>query len=200
MGTSIVGAVISSLVFIALLTCLATAGCGPNTEDFVRVRSSRIALRHVSVVDGTGSPAKDNQTVVIDQGRIAAAGPAGETLVPPDAQTLDLQKDIDIKREIDEGREVGPKIHLSSPYLHASPDIATLVRLIDTVADAGVTSLKEIVFKDGVGFDSAALMRAEHGKIGLTNWRLWLFAGIFTVLLLLLYGHARLTGSRSSRR
>jgi imidazolonepropionase-like amidohydrolase len=492
----------AGLLFIALLTCITTAGCRPNTEDFVRVRSSRVALRNVSVVDGTGSPVKDNQTVVIDHGRIAAAGPAGETPVPPDAQTLDLagytvipglvgmhdhlfyaadggrqyislprsfahlylaagvtslrtagaielQKDIAIKREIDEGREVGPKIHLSSPYLGAAPDIATLVRLIDTAADAGVTSLKayttlrrdelaavigvahrrgltvtghlcavgfreaaslgidslehgllvdtefhpgkvddqcpswavtaselagvnidsepiqetirqlvsrrvaitstlavfesffpvpasidprvallltrsarrdferevtrhraderqftgwqlllhtemafersfvraggrlmagadptgwggvlagladqrniellveagfspeeaiqiatangadslgqsakigtvtpgkqadlvvlrgqlasdirsirnvEIVFKDGVGFDSAALMRAEHGKIGLTNWRLWLFAGIFTVLLLLLYFHARLTGSRSSRR
>ena len=57
----------------------------------------------------------------------------------------------------------------------------------------------EIVFKDGVGFDSAALMRAEHGKIGLTNWRLWLFAGIFTVLLLLLYV-TRANGIAVSRR
>jgi hypothetical protein len=58
----------------------------------------------------------------------------------------------------------------------------------------------EIVFKDGVGYDSAALMEAERGNIGLTNRRLWIFAGIFTGTLLLLYVHARLTGSRSSRR
>jgi imidazolonepropionase-like amidohydrolase len=182
-------------VCIALLACIAIAGCRPKPGDFVRVQGSRIALKNVSVVDGTGSPVRENQTVVIDHGRIAAAGPASQTLVPPDAQVLDLQgytvipglvgmhdhlfyaadggrqyvslprsfahlylaagvtslrtagtielqKDIDIKREIDEGQEVGPKIHLSSPYLNAAPDIATLVRLIDTVADAGVTSLK----------------------------------------------------------
>jgi imidazolonepropionase-like amidohydrolase len=182
-------------VCIALLACITAAGCRPKPGDFVRVQSSRMALKNVSVIDGTGSPVRENQTVVIDHGRIAAAGPASQTPVPPDAQVLDLQgytvipglvgmhdhlfyaadggrryvsfphsfahlylaagvtslrtagtielkKDIDIKREIDERREVGPKIHLSSPYLNAAPDIATLVRLIDTVADAGVTSLK----------------------------------------------------------
>jgi imidazolonepropionase-like amidohydrolase len=185
----------AGLVCIALLTCIAAAGGRPSPGDFVRVQSSRIALENVSVVDGTGSPVRENQTVVIDHGRIAAAGPASQTPVPPDAQvlelqgytvipglvgmhdhlfyaadggrqyvslprafahlylaagvtslrtagTIDLKKDIDTKREIDEGREVGPKIHLSSPYLNAAPDIATLVRYIDTVADAGVTSLK----------------------------------------------------------
>ena len=184
----------AGLVCIALAS-ITVASCRPRPTDFVRVQSSRIALKNVSLIDGTGSPVRENQTVVIDHGRIAAAGPAGQTAVPPDAQVLELQgytvipglvgmhdhlfyamdggrlnvtlprsfahlylaagvtslrtagtnelqKDIDIKREIDEGREVGPKIHLSSPYLNASPDIATLVKLIDTVADAGVTSLK----------------------------------------------------------
>jgi len=58
------------------------------------------------------------------------------------AGTIDLNQDIAIKREIDAGREVGPKIHLSSPYLTAAPSIEALLRVIDTVADAGVTSLK----------------------------------------------------------
>ena len=58
----------------------------------------------------------------------------------------------------------------------------------------------EVVFKDGVGFDSAALMRAERGNVGLTNWRPWVLGGIVTVMLLLMYVHARLTRSRSSRR
>jgi imidazolonepropionase-like amidohydrolase len=185
----------TGVVCVTFLTCVWVVGCRPAPGRFVRVQSSRTALKNVSVVDGTGSPVKHDQTVVIDHGRIAAAGPASQVSVPPDAQVLDLQgdtvipglvgmhdhlfyamdggrlnvslprsfahlylaagvtslrttgtnelqKDIDIKREIDEGREVGPKIHLSSPYLNASPDIATLARSIDTWADAGVTSLK----------------------------------------------------------
>ena len=54
----------------------------------------------------------------------------------------------------------------------------------------------EIVFKDGVGYDSAALMQAERGTIGQANWRPWIFAGIVTVTLLLMYVHARRTRSR----
>jgi imidazolonepropionase-like amidohydrolase len=56
----------------------------------------------------------------------------------------------------------------------------------------------EIVFKDGVGYDSAALMQAERGNIGMTNWNWWIFAGISTVTLLVMYVHA--WRARSSRK
>jgi imidazolonepropionase-like amidohydrolase len=56
----------------------------------VSVKGPLIALTHVRVIDGTGSPAKDDQTIIIDSGRITAVGPASSTTVPPSATTLDL--------------------------------------------------------------------------------------------------------------
>jgi len=58
----------------------------------------------------------------------------------------------------------------------------------------------EVVFKDGIGYDSAALMQAERGNIGEMNWRPWVFAGIVSVTFLLMYVHARRARSRSSRK
>jgi imidazolonepropionase-like amidohydrolase len=166
-----------------------------STADFIRINSPRIVLAHIDLIDGTGVPVKTDQTIVIDDGRIGAVGPASSAMHPPGAQVLDLRgrtvfpglvgmhdhlfyaakggrafvrlprtfarlslaagvttirtagaidltADRAIKREIDEGREAGPKIHLSSPYLGAAENIGTIERTIEQLADAGVTSLK----------------------------------------------------------
>jgi imidazolonepropionase-like amidohydrolase len=49
-----------------------------------------IALTHVRVIDGTGSPAQEDQTIIIESGRITATGPASEISVPASATALDL--------------------------------------------------------------------------------------------------------------
>jgi hypothetical protein len=41
-------------------------------KEFIRVSSPVVALEHVTVIDGTGAPAKQDQTIVIAGGRIAA--------------------------------------------------------------------------------------------------------------------------------
>jgi imidazolonepropionase-like amidohydrolase len=61
------------------------------TREFIRTDAPVIALTHVRIVDGTGAPAKDDQTLVIDNGRIATLGPAASTNVPTGAMTLDLR-------------------------------------------------------------------------------------------------------------
>ena len=76
------------------------------------------------------------------------------------AGALDLSKDIAIKREIDEGHEAGPKIHLSSPYMDAPPDIPTLERAIEQWANAGVTSLKVYTTLGGAAL--LAAIRTGH--------------------------------------
>jgi imidazolonepropionase-like amidohydrolase len=78
------------------------------------------------------------------------------------AGTIDLQKDIAIKREIDEGREAGPKIHLSSPYMSTPPDIPTLERAVEQWANAGVTSLKAYTNLDGPALIAA--IRTAHRR------------------------------------
>jgi imidazolonepropionase-like amidohydrolase len=48
-----------------------------------------VAITNVRVIDGTGAPARDAQTVVIEDGRISAVGPAASTRPPSGAQVID---------------------------------------------------------------------------------------------------------------
>ena len=59
-------------------------------KSFVTVNDAVVALTHATVIDGTGAPARDDQTVVLRDGRIAAVGPFGSTLVPDNARVIDL--------------------------------------------------------------------------------------------------------------
>jgi imidazolonepropionase-like amidohydrolase len=59
-------------------------------KAFVTVDAPVIALTHVRLVDGTGTPAKDDQTIVIAADRITAVGKTGQVSVPSNAQVLDL--------------------------------------------------------------------------------------------------------------
>src|ERR1051326_7269637 len=76
---------------IALLL-LATSAFGqsqlsPAVRAYVKYDQPVIALTHVRVIDGTGAPAKENQTVVISAGKIQSTG---EAAAPAGAQIIDL--------------------------------------------------------------------------------------------------------------
>ncbi|HEX5438953.1 MAG TPA: amidohydrolase family protein [Gemmatimonadaceae bacterium] len=58
--------------------------------QYVAVDTPVVALTHVRVIDGTGAPARENQTLIIRDGRIAALGDAASTSVPAGAQVMDL--------------------------------------------------------------------------------------------------------------
>ena len=82
----------------ALLAVLATtplAAQMPAVSDsvrpFVAVDAPVVALTHVRLVDGTGAPARDDQTLVLSGGRIQAVGPSASTRVPDGARVLDLR-------------------------------------------------------------------------------------------------------------
>src|SRR5437762_1413366 len=62
----------------------------PVTKSFVSVDAPLVALTHVRVIDGTGSPATTDQTVVIENGVIRSIGAAGSISIPPGARVLDL--------------------------------------------------------------------------------------------------------------
>ncbi len=53
-------------------------------QPYVKVDAKAVVLEHVRVIDGTGAPARDDQTVIIVDGKLAAQAPAG-------AQRLDLR-------------------------------------------------------------------------------------------------------------
>jgi imidazolonepropionase-like amidohydrolase len=62
----------------------------PDVRRYVAVDTDVVALTHVRVIDGTGAQARDDQTLVIRDGLIAALGPSASTQVPVGAQVLDL--------------------------------------------------------------------------------------------------------------
>ncbi len=55
----------------------------------ISVDAPVVVLNHVRVIDGTGSAARDDQAVVITNGKIATMGPAASVQAPAGAQVLD---------------------------------------------------------------------------------------------------------------
>ncbi len=62
----------------------------PGTAPFITVNAPVVALQHARVIDGTGAAPREDQTVIIDHGKIAAVGPFALTPPPSGAQALDL--------------------------------------------------------------------------------------------------------------
>jgi imidazolonepropionase-like amidohydrolase/uncharacterized protein YndB with AHSA1/START domain len=178
-------------------------------KEFIRVSSPVVALEHATVIDGTGAPAKQDQTIVIAGGRIAALGPSGSVNIPENAQPINLAgytalpglvdmhghlfylsnffhtddllahdmpfsyprlylangvttirttaafepyADLEIKRKVDAGTLIGPKIHVTSPVIegegypltqfHVLTGPEDARRMVEYWAREGVTSFK----------------------------------------------------------
>ncbi len=85
-------------VLFLILVSVAAAPFGltaqqPNPgapSNFVKVEAPTIVLTHARVVDGTGAPARANQTLIIRDGNIASVGDASSITLPPNATTIDL--------------------------------------------------------------------------------------------------------------
>jgi imidazolonepropionase-like amidohydrolase len=175
-----------------------------NMARFVAVDAPVVALTHVRVIDGSGGPAREDQTIVIVGARIDAVGPSADVVVPRSARTLDLTghtvipglvgmhehtyfetatrlsqmsasaprlylangvttirtaggmfpyNELNMKRAIEAGAQVGPRMHITGPYLNGGPGGATshmrhlrdeneTRRVIDYWASEGATWLK----------------------------------------------------------
>ncbi|GBD32406.1 Imidazolonepropionase [bacterium HR33] len=175
---------------VVLLAGLAAAGPGAKAQQtgrpqelqqFVAVEAPVVVLRNVKVIDGTGAPAKENQTIVIRGERIASVEPSAGARVPEDARVLDLAghtvipglvglhnhsyytaaggraaqlsfsgprlylaagvttirttgarhpyEELNLKREIDAGRVIGPTMFTTGPYLTGQRGSLTMTRL-----------------------------------------------------------------------
>jgi imidazolonepropionase-like amidohydrolase len=81
------------LVIGLLCTCACSIGAqtAPSPlAPFRKVDAPVVALTHVRVIDGTGAPAREDQTVVLSKGKIESVGNASAANVPAGAQLLDL--------------------------------------------------------------------------------------------------------------
>jgi imidazolonepropionase-like amidohydrolase len=193
---------------ILLLVCIVSSSVaqGPERQQFIRVEAPVVVLTHVRIIDGTGDAARDDQTIVIADGKIQSIGASAPAGVPANARTLDLQgytvlpglvgmhnhmffpmggsppmysnmgisfprlylalgvttirttgsvapfTDLEIKRLIDAGRMIGPKMHVTAPYLEGRGSFTPVMheltgaddarRMVNFWADQGATSFK----------------------------------------------------------
>ena len=64
------------------------AELGPDVQPFVHLPAGRTAIQHLRIIDGTGAPAIEDATLLIDGPKIQAVLPAGSA-VPAGYRTLD---------------------------------------------------------------------------------------------------------------
>ena len=79
-----------SLVFFlsSIMAAQSASSLSPEVRQYVKIDAPVIALTHVRVVDGTGAPARADQTIVISGGKIQAMGDAASVSAPPEAKVL----------------------------------------------------------------------------------------------------------------
>lgn len=85
-----VPAVAAALSLVAPMASAQPRTISNAVRQFVSVDTSLVALTNVRLVDGTGTPARDGQVIVIEGERIRAVGPAASTPIPAGARVIDL--------------------------------------------------------------------------------------------------------------
>jgi enamidase len=81
---------IITLLTAAVLTASQAPQLSKNVQQYVRTSAPVIALTNVRVIDGTGQPAREKQTLVIRDGVIAQVGDASSVTPPAGAEVIDL--------------------------------------------------------------------------------------------------------------
>lgn len=64
---------------------------GPEVRKYLRVTTSKVILKHVRIIDGTGAPAIVDQNIYIDGGKIIAISAGADESPNEGATILDLQ-------------------------------------------------------------------------------------------------------------
>lgn len=122
---------------LILLTVLLAVGCqNRSAREFLSIEAPLMALTHLRVIDGTGDSVKEDQTIVIESGRIKSIGSSSETPVPPTAQVLDLSGHTAIPGL------VGMHEHLFYTTDAGKRDVAANVSFARLYLASGVTTIR----------------------------------------------------------
>jgi imidazolonepropionase-like amidohydrolase len=84
------------LIAAALLLSLCSFAQQPSSlskevQKYVRIQAPRVVLEHVKIIDGTGSPAVEDQNVVVEGGKIAAIQTGSDVTAPDGVTVLHLR-------------------------------------------------------------------------------------------------------------
>jgi hypothetical protein len=144
-------------MLLALLTIASAAAAqpaarlSPEVRKYVVVPETIVALTNVRVVDGTGKPPVEGQTIVIRDGRIAAVSAAAQAQIPAGARVMDLAGHTVIPGLVGmhnhtfyttRGRSV--QLQFSSPRLYLGTGITT------ARTTGGTSPYHEINMKRGI--------------------------------------------------
>ena len=93
-GTALAALAVAVAAVVSVLTSASASAQRPldgsQAASYAAVNAEIVALRGVTVLDGTGGPALQNQTVVIEGSRISAVGSAGQVQIPAGAEVMEL--------------------------------------------------------------------------------------------------------------
>src|SRR5579864_6502879 len=86
------------IFLVAVLSCCTLAAAqtlSPEVKEFVKVNAPIVALEHVRVIDGTGASAREDQTIILANGKIESISNSPTAGTPPvkrpeGTQALDL--------------------------------------------------------------------------------------------------------------
>src|SRR5215470_15905206 len=213
-----------TLFLFASCSLVSAQNLSPEVRKYIKTDAPVIALKHVRVIDGTGAAAREDQTIVLNKGKIESLGDTSTANVPKDAQVLDLQgytvipglvgmhdhmfypmgngvfgemaysfprlylaggvttirttgslepyTDLELKKSIDAGEALGPKIHPTGPYVEGKgswvlqahkltgPDDAT--KTVNYWLDQGVDNFK--IYNFITADELAAVIKAAHTR------------------------------------
>jgi imidazolonepropionase-like amidohydrolase len=80
---------ITVLIATVAFGAAASLAAPQSPEDFVAVQGEEMLIRGVKIIDGTGAPPRENQSVLIRDGRIAEVGDAASVRASDDAVVVD---------------------------------------------------------------------------------------------------------------
>jgi enamidase len=82
--------VLLAICSAALLSAAQPPPFSQAVQGFIKVNAPVVALTNARVIDGTGAPAKDGQTLILRGGNIAVMGDSSRVKAPDGATTIDL--------------------------------------------------------------------------------------------------------------
>ncbi len=150
-----------SQLFIPALVGLVLAGCGSEPPPLPGVT----AFTGATLWDGTGSAAVENAVLVVDHGRIAAAGAAGDVEIPAGAQVEDLSGKTVVPGFVNAHAHASDVVGLETGHYSRE----NLIRQLGLYARYGITSVASL----GGDGPEAAQLRDEQDE-NLDRARIWI--------------------------
>ncbi|OFW40032.1 MAG: hypothetical protein A3F70_08930 [Acidobacteria bacterium RIFCSPLOWO2_12_FULL_67_14] len=153
------------LVIAAALGIAAIACRGSETQ--APADGATTVLTGARIIDGTGSPPVDQGVILINEGRIAAAGPASDVQIPAGATRVDLA-----------GKTVMPGLIDAHAHVRADnkelPVRDDLVRRLRVLAAYGVTTVVSLgQNEDDAELAEVARLRDEQDQVPLDRARIY---------------------------